>query len=75
VAGDRLATLQVPTSILTSEDDPIIPVADFRALQLPAQAELRIVRHGGHCGFLENWRLESWAERFVLDTCLRIAGH
>ena len=68
VAGDRLADLQVPTSILTSEDDPIIPVDDFRQLALPDHAELRIVRHGGHCGFLENWRLESWAERFLLAT-------
>lgn len=74
IAGDRLAGLQVAASILTSEDDPIIPVADFRLLQLPTHAELRIVRHGGHCGFLENWRLESWAERFVLATCARAAG-
>lgn len=69
VAGSRLAALEIPATILTSEDDPIIPVDDFRALQLPAHSQLRIVRYGGHCGFLENWRLESWAERFVLSSC------
>lgn len=75
VAGDRLAALEMPATILTSEDDPIIPVDDFRALRLPPHAELRIVRHGGHCGFLENWRLESWAERFVLAACERSASN
>lgn len=74
IAHDRLAALEVPATILTSEDDPIIPVSGFRTLQLPSTAQLRIVRHGGHCGFLENWRLESWAERFVVAACERAAA-
>jgi predicted alpha/beta-fold hydrolase len=74
IAHDRLSNVSIPTTILTSEDDPIIPVADFRSLQLSPTTQLRIVRHGGHCGFLENWRLESWAERFVLDSCNRAAS-
>jgi uncharacterized protein len=69
IAHDRLADLSVPAAILTSEDDPIIPAQDFRELRLPASAHLHIVRHGGHCGFLENWRLDSWAERFVVAAC------
>jgi len=30
---------------------------------------LRVVRtrHGGHTGFLQNWRGESWANAFVLE--------
>jgi predicted alpha/beta-fold hydrolase len=73
IAHDRLAGLAVPATILTSEDDPIIPVRDFRSLRLPDTARLHIVRHGGHCGFLENWRLDSWAERFVVNACERAA--
>ena len=29
IAGDRLAALRVPSTLLTSEDDPVVPVADW----------------------------------------------
>jgi hypothetical protein len=67
IAGDRLAALTVPASILTAADDPIIPVADFRALSLPPQARLDIAPFGGHCGFLLGPSLESYAEHYVLE--------
>ncbi|QSX79096.1 YheT family hydrolase [Agrilutibacter solisilvae] len=67
IAGSRLAGLSVPASILTSADDPVIPVADFGALQLPPNAQLEIARWGGHCGFLEGASLEGFAERWVAD--------
>lgn len=65
IAGARLAGLQVPASILTAADDPVIPVEDFHRLELPASAQLRIERTGGHCGFLENARLDGYAERWI----------
>jgi hypothetical protein len=67
IAGERLAELQVPADLLMSEDDPVIPVEDFRALRLPALCSLEIAPWGGHCGFLENARLESFAERWVAE--------
>lgn len=67
IAGDRLASLHVPASILMAEDDPVIPVDAFRALHLPANARLEIAAHGGHCGFLENWRGDGFAERWVAE--------
>jgi predicted alpha/beta-fold hydrolase len=65
IGGARLAGLQVPVSILTSADDPVIPVQDFAALQLPPSAALEIAPYGGHCGFLENARCDGFAERWV----------
>ena len=67
IAGDRLAALPVPASILMAADDPVIPIAGFHALQLPPNAHLDIAAHGGHCGFLENWRGDGFAERWVAD--------
>jgi predicted alpha/beta-fold hydrolase len=67
IAGERLADLRIPADLLMSEDDPVIPVEDFRALRLPADATLEIAPWGGHCGFLENTRLESFAERWVAE--------
>ncbi|KGM54018.1 alpha/beta hydrolase [Lysobacter arseniciresistens ZS79] len=65
IAGDRLAALQVPASILTAADDPVIPVADFHALRLPATARLEVSPLGGHCGFVENARFDGFAERWI----------
>jgi predicted alpha/beta-fold hydrolase len=67
IAGDRLVALRVPASILMAADDPVIPVEAFHALQLPRDARLEIAEHGGHCGFLENWRCDGFAERWVAE--------
>ena len=65
VAGDRLAGLQVPVSVLAAADDPVIPVAGFPVLRLPAHSRLEIAEFGGHCGFLEGISLRGYAERWV----------
>lgn len=65
IAGDRLAALDVPADLLTSADDPVIPVAEFHALRLPDIAKIEIAHWGGHCGFLETTRLDGYAERWV----------
>lgn len=65
ISEDRLAGLQVPADILTSRDDPVIPVADFHRLQLPGIARVEIAEDGGHCGFLLGARLDGYAEAWV----------
>jgi uncharacterized protein len=67
IAGERLAGLQVPAEILMAADDPVIPLAEFRALALPANAHLQITRHGGHCGFLLGTSMDGFAEAWVAD--------
>ncbi|HEU0277150.1 MAG TPA: alpha/beta fold hydrolase [Rhodanobacteraceae bacterium] len=65
VAGDRLAALEVPVSILAALDDPVCPARDFERLALPACVELTLTARGGHCGFIRDWRLASWAEDWI----------
>ena len=65
IARDRLAGLRTPATIVAAADDPVIPVADFHELMLPPQVELVVTDHGGHCGFIEDWRLSSWIARFI----------
>ena len=67
VAGDRLAQATVPMRILMAEDDPVIPVEDFRALRLPDNARLEIAAQGGHCGFLLGASMDSFAEAWVAE--------
>ena len=67
IAGDRLAALQVPASILMAADDPVIPVDDFHRARLAAGTRLEISPWGGHCAFLEDASLAGFAERWVGD--------
>jgi predicted alpha/beta-fold hydrolase len=65
VAGDRLAGLAVPTSILASRDDPVCPASDLAEATLPACVELTVTDRGGHCGFIRDWHLGSFVEDYV----------
>lgn len=74
VAGTRLSDLNVPALVLTSADDPVVPIADYHKLAANPQLEILVTKYGGHCGFLKNWRLESLAEDVILARMLRAAG-
>jgi len=63
VTDDMLRNISVPTTIITAEDDPIIPIEDFHRLELNHLTRLVIHRYGGHNGFIESFRLNSWYER------------
>ena len=67
IEGDRLAHATVPLSILTSTDDPIVPVGDFEKLTLPPGARLDIAPFGGHCGFITDFRLNGLAENWIAE--------
>jgi predicted alpha/beta-fold hydrolase len=73
IAGDRLAGLQVPAEILMAADDPVIPLEEFHALALPADACLEIAAQGGHCGFLLGARMDGFAEAWVAERLTRMA--
>jgi len=75
VAGDYLAGLETSTLIITAADDPIIPVDDVRALPRPAALDIEVLERGGHCGFLSNWRLESWIEYRVKNELCRLTAN
>jgi predicted alpha/beta-fold hydrolase len=66
ITGERLARLEVPSSIIASRDDPIIPVAGLNALARPPALSITVTRYGGHCGFFDQLRGPSWLERRVM---------
>lgn len=73
VAGDALAAMPIPATILTARDDPVIPVNAFEQLNLPANIELDIARFGGHCGFIRDWRLTSFTDDYIAERFNAIA--
>ena len=54
---------EVPTTIMTAADDPIIPVEDFYELEVNPSTNLVIQPYGGHNGFLDGFYLQGWYER------------
>jgi hypothetical protein len=63
ITGDALANLQIPSFIIASLDDPVIPAKDIEKLATPGCLTIETTRYGGHCGFLEDFRLLSWMDR------------
>jgi predicted alpha/beta-fold hydrolase len=74
VAGNALASMPIRATILTAEDDPVIPVSSFRDLQLPPNVELDISRHGGHCGFISGFNMTSFTDDYIAARFNAVAG-
>ena len=74
VAGDRLKAINIATTILTSEDDMVVPVSDFSDLPDNENIELLVTRYGGHCAFLKNWKMESMADDVIVERVLGSAA-
>jgi predicted alpha/beta-fold hydrolase len=66
ITEGRLALLEVPATIITALDDPIIPAHSLERLARPPCLRLTVTRFGGHCGFLERLVGPSWVERRIV---------
>ncbi len=69
---DDVAT---PVLYINSADDPVyIPkkVIPFDLFRLYPNFMLAYTERGGHCGFLEGPKLESWAEKVAVDYVLAV---
>ena len=65
IVGTALANLSIPSHILFALDDPIIPAKDLKDLARTPYLHLTAIEHGGHCGFMDKWGGESWADRQI----------
>jgi uncharacterized protein len=65
LTGSILASLAMPTTIITAEDDPFVPAEDFRHLPRNRYLDISILRYGGHCGFLDPFPCGCWYERHI----------
>ena len=71
ITEGRLAGLEVPATLITALDDPIVPAADLARLKAGPALRLRVTRHGGHVGFLETLSGGTWAERATVEALCR----
>lgn len=57
--------LTIPTTIIASEDDPIVPVHDIHGLKEHHYLTRVIQKYGGHCGFIDILPFMCWHEREI----------
>lgn len=67
LTGTALSDIDVPTIIITSKDDPIIPINDFDDIKPSPQVTVNIQNYGGHCGFIKDYKLNSWVNDVLLQ--------
>lgn len=68
ITGDRLAGLAVPARLLLADDDPVIPPGTVARVAPTPQLTVERSRFGGHCGFLQDFRLRSWLDDYLVAT-------
>ena len=66
VVKGAIKDITIPTTIITSADDPIIPVEDFYQLKTNDLTTLVIQPYGGHNGFIDGLYLQGWYEQQMI---------
>ncbi len=69
-----LDSITVPLTIITSRDDPVIPVKDFHETEMNGFVTLDLQEYGGHCGYIESISLRSWYHRRIAGIFSRALG-
>jgi uncharacterized protein len=68
-ANQFLERIRVPTILVQSKDDPLVPFAVFEhpAIRSNSYLTLLAVEHGGHLGFLSRGKARFWLDGTMLD--------
>jgi hypothetical protein len=72
--GPKLAAICQPVTIVSSEDDPVVPIGPLLRSPLSSSIELITTARGGHLGFMSrrngdpdfrwlDWRILDWLEQ------------
>lgn len=67
-----VADIRVPTLVLYSKDDPLVPTSTFEHAEVTnnPNIELLSATHGSHCSFISNDPAERyWAEARIVEFC------
>lgn len=70
VMDDAFTRLTVPTVIVTAANDPVAPVADFRALAAHPLLSLHVHPTGGHVGYMNGLPLRHYLPRLLMAVLL-----
>jgi len=67
ISGSVLDSTIAPCYLHFAADDRIIPVEGVNQLSKNPNIHIMVTKFGGHCGYMSNWRGESWQDQRVLE--------
>ena len=67
ITDEILDKIKTRCHVITSMDDPVIPFKDFKRLENRNTIELVTTKYGGHCGFINSWKMNSWIEQYIIE--------
>ena len=67
LTGKMLTKMTIPTHIIAADDDPITGKKELDSLGNPPLLTFTRTEFGGHCGYLKDLRLNSWADEHLLQ--------
>jgi predicted alpha/beta-fold hydrolase len=67
ITEEIIKQIKVPCDVITSWDDPVIPFDDFVVLEKRKKIKLITTKYGGHCGFINSWKMHSWIEKYIIE--------
>lgn len=67
LTGDVLLKTICPCYLHFSKDDMIIPHQDVALLANNRNLHITLTEKGGHCGFIMNWKFDSWQDYRTLE--------
>lgn len=67
ITPNIIKNLKTQAQIITSWDDPVIPVKDLSTIDRLPQIKCITTAHGGHCGFVQGLSMRSWVEQHIVN--------
>ena len=62
-----LDKVTIPLTVIMSKNDPIISYKDIVATEASPSVNLLLQNNGGHCGYIKNYKFESWYTDVLYD--------
>lgn len=72
LTADKLAGVRINTLVLSAADDPVIPLRTLDPLRALPNGRFDLSPLGGHCAFIENYRLQSALDAYTVNYFQRL---
>lgn len=69
-----LGACGVAIDVLMAQDDPVVSQSGFDMLAAQPGVRLELSATGGHCGFIEDWAMHGYAERWIASCITQSQG-
>ena len=67
ITNNVTAKLKTAATLITAENDPVVPISTFKHLENDPYISLLVTKHGGHNGFIENYAFEDFSIKLAIE--------